>query len=838
MQNKVFAIFFGATLSILTFNLQANQSNSSGGVNEALKQASHFCQQKIDPMMEQMAKQAGYDVEKLCKSLKHLSIPNGDELAAPNMLARSTQPEKNKPKKQSQKSDQEPAGTKGVEQSDQLLQPELNLFGYDLFAGEPVTFQPSAHVPVEPDYSLGPGDELRIQFYGKVNDYFEQTISRDGAISFPNIGPLGVAGMTFQEAKQLISRKVSEEYIGVNVSISVGALRSITIYVLGEAYKPGLYTVPSLSTITNVLFLSGGVTDIASLRNIQLKRDGKLRTKLDLYDLLLSGDRSKDSRLEAGDTIFIPPLGQTASIDGQIRRPAMYELKSKPTIRELIKLGGGLLPTAYRSRARILRVDDSGFMTVLDIDLNKTQSLDVAIKNGDRLVVDAVADKVINIVTLSGNLYHPGQFLWEKGLKISHLIPTAELVKTDTDLGYALLRRELKPSGKVITFFVDLTEIFADPASASNYLLQKNDELIIFSNDQDRAERLAGLVAQLKQQARINEVSEVVTIDGVVQYPGDYPMTQDMSLTQLIASSGGLQEEAFKQVVELTRSDFSGGEKVVLSHLTIDLGSILSGEHSDIMLNPYDKVSIRSLPQYRQAMTITLRGEVLLPGEYSFLVGETLSSVIARAGGFTSLAHIDAAIFTRDSLRQREIQKINLLRDQVKADIITANLHGDKTVSVENETKILDQLDRQSALGRLVIDLKAIVNGDTNDIGLRNGDQLIIPEYRQEVSIMGEVPWPSAHQFDSNLNISDYLGLAGGAKMHADKKRIYVVKVNGSVEVPKGVGWPMRRNFSIDPGDTIVVPINMDRKDPLDYWSEVTRVIYQLSLGAAALKNL
>jgi protein involved in polysaccharide export with SLBB domain len=323
-----------------------------------------------------------------------------------------------------------------------------------------------------------------------------------------------------------------------------------------------------------------------------------------------------------------------------------------------------------------------------------------------------------------------------------------------------------------------------------------------------------------------------------VHSAGDYPLTENMTITQLIAFAGGLKEQAYNQSVELTRSDFSDGKKVSVSRQVINLGSILSGQRSDIRLSAYDQITIRTLSDYREIMSVTISGEVLLPGNYTILEDETLAGVIARAGGLTESAHAAAAIFTRKTLKQREMQKIEILRTQVQADIASVTLSGGKKITKENEQQILGQLDAEKALGRLVINLQGIVDGSVADIALRDGDHLMIPEFRQEVSVMGEVPWPSAHQYDEKLTIDNYLELAGGAKSSADKSRIYVIKVNGAVSVPKTKGWPRWKNFQIEPGDTVVVPMDMERQTSLSLWSEVTRIIYQLSLGAAAIKNL
>lgn len=839
MKSKVFASIVLLLVFIQVFSASvfaAPQANKD--LNQALEEAKGFCQKKLDPMIAQMAKQAGYDVKTLCKSVNQLSL-SSDNIEESKIPKRSPKPKHIEPEKKPTLKDSEIIEKALVDQTDRFAENDLKLFGIDLFAGEPETFQPNANAPVEPDYLLGPGDELNIQFYGKVNEYFEQTILRDGTIGFPKIGSVGVAGMTYAEVKRLIKRKVSEEYIGVKVNESVGALRSMQVFVFGEAYKPGRYTVPSLSTITNVLYLSGGVSEIASIRNIQIKRKGKILAVFDLYDLLLKGDRSGDIRLQAGDTIFIPTIAKTASIQGQVRREAIYEVKEKSTVGDLVELAGGLLPKAYQAKARIRRVDPTGFMTVVDLDLKTKKGLDTQIKNGDFLVVDPVAEASNNTVTLSGHVYHSGEFLWKEGLRVKDLVPNIGVLKPNPDLNVALIKREIEPHGAIITLSLSLMDIFSDPKSAANYLLKPKDQLIVFGTQEEgRAESLAELVMQLKQQSRMGEVAKVVSIFGAVPFAGEYPMTKNMTLMQLVKLSGGLTEQAYNQFVEITRSDFSNGKAVVVSHQSINLKAIISGEQPDISLSPYDQINIRAVTDYRDVMSITISGEVLLPGKYTILENETLSAVIKRAGGLTDSAHADAAIFTRKKLREREIQKIELLRNQAQADIAAVTLRGGKNISKENEQQMLSQLDTKNALGRLVIDLEAIIRGDMADVIVKDGDHLVIPEWRQEVSVMGEVPWPSSHQYNPNLKIKDYIELAGGTKTNADKAGIYVVKVNGAVSIPSssiGLVW---QKFKIEPGDTVVVPMDMDSQTSLSLWSDITSIIYQLSLGAAAIKNL
>ena len=434
------------------------------GAVEGLQEARQLCQ-NMSESNRRLAKSFGYDVDQLCSSLElfdlpdngssdeQLVLPRGETGAATEIAAGKVQLAQSEILKSILESD-EPG--------------ELRAFGYDLFAGEPVSFEPASRIPVSPSYILGPGDTVKVLFYGKINESHAMEINREGSIDFPQLGPVSLAGMTFSDAKQLLQQRIKEEIIGIEASISLGELRSMQVFMLGEAYKPGTYTISALSTITNALFLSGGLSDIASLRNLQLKRAGKVVAQLDLYDLLLHGDTSNDAQLQSGDTIYIPTVRHTASVDGEIRRPAIYELKGSVTAQQLVELGGGLKPTAFPKSARIHRITDEGFMGVIDIDLSSSRGKKTPIKSGDLLVIDGAVERQEMVVKLSGHIHHPGEFLWREGMRISDLVKSVKSLKPNTDLDFALIRRELPPVGKIEPIFVDLRAVLSDPTGSAN----------------------------------------------------------------------------------------------------------------------------------------------------------------------------------------------------------------------------------------------------------------------------------------------------------------------------------------------------------------------------------
>ena len=480
LSDAVFVAMAVVIISLVVLLPASVTAQEDVDISSSLREAKSFCAKMTDEN-KRMARAAGYDIGKLCNSLKSLGSLSLDQEGTDNEADELIQPRKDKQgraakydrksdarsdRKLDRKSDRKSLADDEMETdreedrdqydddydqwrddedyyADDLDEDlmELQPFGYELFAGEPTTFTPANQIPVSPDYLLGPGDNLNILFYGKTNESVSLEINRNGAVDFPQLGPVNLTGMTFVDAKTLLQERIAEEMLGVQASISLGELRSIQIFVLGEAYKPGAYTVSALSTITNALFLSGGVSDIASLRNIQLKRGGDTIATLDLYELLLDGDTSNDQRLQASDVIYIPTVGNTASVDGEVKRPAIYELKGATTVKRLVAMAGGMQPTAYPNRATIQRSDADGFMTVVDLDLTAKAGLAERVGNGDLLIIDSVVERKEAVVTLSGHVYRPGEFRWKSGLRVTDLVKDVRQLRSDGDLDFALIRR-------------------------------------------------------------------------------------------------------------------------------------------------------------------------------------------------------------------------------------------------------------------------------------------------------------------------------------------------------------------------------------------------------------
>ena len=787
----------------------------------------------LTPANKAMAAQAGYDVDQLCSEIPTMAAAKAAVPAAPK-VARETVSST-----QTLAVAVAPVAVAGVGEAAPAS--SLKPFGYDLFANAPTTFAPAASIPVSSDYLLGPGDTLDILFYGKTNTAFSLEINREGFVDFPQLGPVGLAGLTYGEAKDMLQARIAAQIIGTQVSISMGSLRSMQVFVLGEAFKPGAYTVSSLSTITHALVSSGGVSDIGSLRNIQLKRQGKLVATLDLYDLLLAGDTSNDVRVQAADVIYIPTVGDLASIEGQVLRPAIYELKGTESIQDLVELAGGMGPKAFAQSARLQRINFDGFMTTLDVDLTQSEDKSASLRGGDHLTVDAITNYKKDVVSLQGAVRHEGDFAWRDGMRVSDIVATRDKLNPDADLGAVMLVREIPNSADIEMLIFSFERVLADFSSEDNQRLMSRDKIIVLSAYGDRATQISPYITQLKRQATLGTSAKIVASGGTVRFPGEYPLVEGMSIDDLIRLSGGLVESAYSQSAEIARIDLSNPNRAVSSIVV----SSLTGS-STMALQPSDYVEFRTIPDFRETQTISLEGEFVFPGTYAFDKGENLSSVIQRAGGFTDEAFVDGSIFLRESLKIREQQELDRLAKVLNDDLNADRLRdANSNIAVDDaqltlQRNAIEALSSAEAQGRLVIPLMKIVNFSVDDVALKTNDRLLIPKFSQEVTVIGEVQRPTSYLYDASFSQADYLMQSGGIKPSADKRGIYVVKAGGQVIMPTR-GWFRFRSAqaNIGPGDTIVVPLDTDdtRIRGIPLLAEVSTIIYQLALGAAAVNS-
>jgi polysaccharide biosynthesis/export protein len=723
----------------------------------------------------------------------------------------------------------------------------LKPFGSDLFKNSSSTFAPVTDVPVPAEYVVGPGDQLVVQLFGSQNRTLRLTVGRDGRVSFPELGPINVAGQTFVRVAADLEQRVSQQMIGVKASVTMGDTRSIRVFVMGEANRPGSYTISGLGTITSALYAAGGLKPFGSLRDIQLKRSGAVLRRLDLYDLLLRGDTSDDAKLLSGDVIFIPPVAATVAVDGEVHRPAIYELKGATSVVDIIQLAGGLTSEADPSRAGLVRVTDQLARVVVDVPLIQSKGRSELLRNGDSLRILRLRPTLDSGVTVEGHVFRPGPAAWHAGMRLTEVIGSVDELKPNADINYILIRRELPPDRQVVILSADLAAALRDPSSPKNIELMARDRLIVFDTESGRQQLLDPLIDEMRRQSRIEKPTEIVRIDGRVKARGDYPLEPQMRISDLLRAGGGLQDAAYGATAELTRYRVSKDIRQT-QLVEVDLAAILRGDESaDLLLQPFDFLNVQEVPEWSEQEQVTLMGEVRFPGIYPIQRGETLRSVLNRAGGLTSIAFPSGSVFTRIDLRQREQEQIDRLAERMQSDLAVTAMQaaaanqGQAGQALSVGQSLLTQLKSAKAVGRLVIDLNSVLNapvGSPVDVVLREGDQIIIPKQKQEVTVIGEVQNTTSHFYRESLSRDDYIGLSGGPTRKADRGRIYIVRADGSVISNESGGWFRRgAQVAIRPGDTVVVPLDTERMPALPLWQAVTSILYNLAISAAAVNS-
>ncbi len=722
----------------------------------------------------------------------------------------------------------------------------LKPFGYDLFDNSLASFLPMLNLPVPADYVMGPGDILQVQLFGTKNESMYLPVNRDGRVSFPQLGPIQVAGLRYSAVKDEIESRVARQMIGQRANVSMGETRTINIFVLGSAKYPGSYTVSGLATVTTALFAAGGVQPIGSLRNIQVKRQGELVRTFDLYDLLMRGDSTNDIKLLPGDVVFIPPVGPTVALDGEAQRPAIYELKADESVTSLIAMGGGLTPNADSTSAALIRVDAQQRRVVLDVNPSAPLAAALLLRNGDALHVARLRPQLDSGVILQGYVYRSKYVAWHEGLRISEVIPSIDELKRDADQHYLLIRRELPPNRTVAVLSADLAAALRAPGSAADVTLLPRDTITVFDLQTSREHVIQPLMSELRLQSNLGQPTEIVHVDGRVKVPGDYPLEPGMRVSDLLRAGGSLDPAAYGVRAELSRYTVENGRQRDTQVLSIDLAAIRGGDQSaDIALQAFDRLSIKQVSGWAEQDQVTLRGEVRFPGTYTIQPGETLHSVVNRAGGLTEFAFVDGSIFTRRELKVREQEQLDRLAVRLRTEIAEVALMGVRAqqggapsaISV-GET-LLHQLTDARAVGRLVIDLKGVLRtkpGSSDDVILRNGDELIVPKQRQEVMVLGEVQDPTSHLYKRRMTRDDYIDQSGGPTRQADRKRIYVVRADGSVDSGSRGWFHNGASVDIHPGDAIVVPLDTERLPALTIWSAVTQILYNLAIAAAEIR--
>nr|WP_166339905.1 SLBB domain-containing protein [Pseudoalteromonas sp. MB47] len=539
-----------------------------------------------------------------------------------------------------------PRSSANNEQAAELLDPEakfkpkseeLELFGYELFSGQPTTFAPSENALVPDDYIVGPGDSFSINLYGKEFSSEEVIVNREGFLVLQNLSPVNVSGLKYQEVVELIKLKIEQEIIGVKAFISMGKTRSIRIMVLGEAYMPGAYTVPSLSSITHALFVSGGISKIGSLRHIQLKRGGKVVSELDLYDLLIKGDSSGDVILKPGDVVFVPPVGKQVSIKGAVKRPAIFELEKNETINDLVAMAGGYAANANSRKTVIERYTKDSFKTVLPLD-NSLQE-NIQLKSGDVLTIPTSSEAFNNSVTLLGAVTYPGNYAWSDGKKVKDLFSSlkSDLLPT-ADFDYALILREINEKADIEVYQFSLIDAYNnDPKS--NLTLEADDVVVVFSRYQSKTEEenalksLALTEEQLAHQRRVQLWDEFERQEFYKFVNLGDELGEEQKLSGSLTDNTAENADNITKLLSTQEEELDEFEYAVFSRKKL--------------LNPIIAKLNQQSSHKNKIKVFGIRGEVKYEGLYPLPVNATVNKAVIAAGGLNEASYLGRAEITR-----------------------------------------------------------------------------------------------------------------------------------------------------------------------------------------------
>jgi len=667
----------------------------------------------------------------------------------------------------------------------------LEIFGQNVFrrnTGLAGLNASAASVPAA--YPVGPGDEIIVMIWGRINEENRLVVDRNGTVNVPRIGPIQVAGLSFSSVQAALGERL-QTIEGVKASVTMGQLRSIPVFVVGEVVSPGQYTLSALANAVTALFEAGGPTPMGSLRTVELRRGGSLVRTIDFYDFLLSGRSDSQLRLQPDDVIFVPIVSSMAAVAGNVRRSAIYEIKPKSKLRELLELAGGITPAGWINRIQIERLKENAYQTVLDVRGESASAIpDIAIEDGDIVKVYPVVNYNERVVFLEGNVKRPGQYALADGMKLSGIITGHDILLPETYFAYSVVQRFDPPSylARIIPF--SLEAVLSAPGGPDDLALQSKDRVIIYNRDYFEPDRS-------------------VSIDGAVTIPGKYKLLENLKVRDLILQAGGLREDASPSRGELYRRT-SDRETVTTRKIDLCVSCAMADDpQHNLLLEKFDRVYVRRKEGWEDEKTVVLSGEVRFPGTYVVFEGESLEKLIERAGGFTEDAYLSAAIYTRPSVKVFERKRIDeyiqqLQRDvaQATAAMASAGAGGELTQIIEQQTQLIEKLKATIPLGRVVIDMTDSDN--YRNFLVEHGDELTVPGNMHTVSVIGEVYNQATYRFvPQQPSVSFYLGKSGGLKPSGDKNGMYLILANGSV-----VSNRMRkiRSYKMNPGDVLVAP--------------------------------
>ena len=680
---------------------------------------------------------------------------------------------------------------------------EDHVFGRNIFNTTNLTFEPGTNLPTPTNYRLGAGDHVTIDIWGTHQASIQQTISPDGAISIDGLGLVFLNGMSVEQATSYLKKELNKIYAGLSgenptsqIKVSLGNSRTIQVNVMGEVYQPGTYAISAFSTVFHALYSAGGVSDIGSLRNIQVVRNGKNITKVDVYEFIMHGKTKDDINLQEGDVIIVSPYEALVKIEGNVKRPMKYEMKSDETVATLLKYAGNFASDAYTRSMKLVRQNGKEYQifTVDDMDYSVFK-----LKDGDVLTAEAILDRFENKLEIKGAVYRPGIYQFGGDLNtVKQLVEKADGIMADAFLGRAVLHRQREDLTREI-IQVDLKNILN--GTKPDIALKRNDVLYIPS---------------------IHDLQDLgnVEVFGEVARPGKYIFADNMTLEDLIIQAGGLLESASTVKVDVSRriknnksTEISATIGEMYSFALKD-GFVIDGE-AGFTLQPYDQVYVRRSPGYQPQVNVKIEGEILYDGTYALTSkSERLTDLVKKAGGATPYAYVKGSKLMRKANEEemkRMADVLKIMQREMGAQTDSLKLELDSIYSVG--------IDLEKALAK---------PGSDADIVLREGDQLIIPELTNTVKINGAVMMPNTVSYNARMSVKDYISQAGGYANGARKTKAFIIYMNGQVAEVKGSG-----RHQVEPGCEIIVPIK--DKTKAEKWNIQTILGIASSLGSLGL---
>lgn len=715
----------------------------------------------------------------------------------------------------------------------------LPVFGRQLFDQVPSTFAPVENTPVPANYVLGPGDELLIRAWGKIELNARVTVDRNGQIDLPRVGTLTVAGLQYTQLHGFMQSAIGALYKDFELSVSLGELRSIQVFVLGQARQPGAYTISSLSTLVDALFASGGPSATGSMRRVQLRREDKTVTEFDLYDLIERGDKSHDMRLLPGDVIFIPSIGPQIAISGDVNQPGIYELKGETTVAAALSGAGGLTSLADAERAVLERIENHRSREVQEFALDAEGKARL-LKDGDLLRVFPLSPKITNAVTLRGSVAQPGLYLWRKGMRVTDLIPSRSFLVTRRywNRQNALARPER--NGAYGRRKIGASENPVENAT-ENVFTDGPDSTAAGADGDQRGATFAGTYDETQERPRA---------DSSRNNQSDPSGGVTSNTVAAIGQNSAEVNWEYALIERLDERDLS--TQLIPFRLASAIDNPTSADNH--ILEPGDVVTIfaRSdieLPMEKHASFVRVGGEVNAPGFYRVQPGETLREVVEKAGGLTRHSYLYASIFTRLSTRQAQEKQLRESSEQMQRDLMTQYANSAQQTS-QSATGQHSQLALQQAAlarltaikptGRVVLNMTpdAATVADLPDLPLEDGDALYIPPRLSTVQVTGAVYNTNAFRYEPGERLITYLNDAGGATRDADQRRIFVIRADGTVVSSRSKNLKTRggfKNLRLLPGDAIVVPEKLRISSKMSEFLQMSQFMSQMALTSAAL---